>query len=98
MVGPGGALSESPAVTIIGVLQPENKDGSLQLLCIVMRNIRYSTNDSTPHSNASVKGTSTIRNPMPGPDDVLSFELPPITVPNATTTIPEQYSVRVRIR
>jgi hypothetical protein len=91
--------SAGPAnVEVTGMLQPENKEGSLQLLCIVMRNIRYSTNNSTPNSNASVKGTSTIRNPMPGPRDVLSFELPPITVPNTTATLPEQYSVRLRIR
>jgi hypothetical protein len=35
---------------------------------------------------------------MPGPDEVLSFELPPIRVPNSTTTLPDQYSVRLRIR
>ena len=32
------------------------------------------------------------------PDDVLSFELPPIRLPNGSGTVPEQYSVRVRIR
>jgi hypothetical protein len=29
---------------------------------------------------------------------VLSFELPSIKVPNSTATLPDQYSVRVRIR
>lgn len=35
---------------------------------------------------------------MPGPDDVLSFELPPIRVPNSGVTLPDQFAVRVRIR
>ena len=86
--------SAGPAnIQVSGVLRSVNEEGSVQLVCILARTIRYSTNDATRNASAGVTGTSTTRNPMPGPADVLSFELPSITVPNTTTTIPEQYSV-----
>jgi hypothetical protein len=91
--------SAGPAnIQVSGVLRSVNEEGAVQLVCILARTIRYSTNDATRNANASVTGTSTTRNPMPGPDEVLSFELPPVTVPNTTATVPEQYSVRLRIR
>jgi len=91
--------SAGPAnIQVSGVLRSVNEEGSVQLVCILARTIRYATNDATRNASASVTGTSTTRNPMPGPDDVLSFELPPITVPNTSATVPEQYSVRLRIR
>jgi hypothetical protein len=91
--------SAGPAnIQVSGVLRAVNEEGSVQLVCVLARTIRYATNDATRNASASVTGTSTTRNPMPGPDDVLSFELPPITVPNTTATAPEQYAVRLRIR
>ena len=84
--------SAGPAnIQVSGVLRSVNEEGSVQLVCILARTIRYATNDATRNASASVTGTSTTRSPMPGPDDVLSFELPPITVPNTTATVPEQY-------
>jgi hypothetical protein len=85
-------------IHVSGVLRSVNEKGSIELVCTLARTIRYSTNDATRNASASVTGTSTTRNPMPGPDEVLSFELPPVTVPNTTATVPEQYSVRLRIR
>jgi hypothetical protein len=91
--------SAGPAnVQVTGMLRAVNDEGTVQLVCTTTRTIRYSTSDATRTSNASVTGTSTIRNPMPGPNDVLSFELPPIHLSNTTTALPEQYSVRLRIR
>jgi hypothetical protein len=91
--------SAGPAnIQLSGVLRSVSEEGAVQLVCLMTRTIRYSTNDATRNSNGSVTGTSTIRNPMPGPDDVLSFELPPIPVANTATTVSEQYSVRLRIR
>jgi hypothetical protein len=43
-------------------------------------------------------GTSTTTNPMPGPDDVLSFEMPSIRLLNGGPALPDQFAIRVRIR
>ena len=42
-----------------------------------------------------VQGTSRTTNPMPGPDEVLSFEMPPIRLNGQEA--PDQFSVRVKI-
>jgi hypothetical protein len=44
------------------------------------------------------QGTSRITKPMPGPDDVLSFELPPLEAVSGRPAVPDQFAVRVRIR
>ena len=36
--------------------------------------------------------------PMPGPDDVLSFELPALSAGHGHSAIPDRFSIRVRIR
>ena len=41
-------------------------------------------------------GTSRIINRMPGPEEVLSFEMPPITL-DGQRAAPDQFSVRVKI-
>ncbi len=48
--------------------------------------------DSAPDSS----GTSRIINRMPGPEEVLSFEMPPITL-NGQQAAPDQLSVRLKI-
>jgi hypothetical protein len=85
-------------VQVSGNLRSVNEAGAVQLVCTTTRIIHYSASDPTLKSSATVTGTSTIRNPMPGPDEVLSFELPPIHLSNTTASLPEQYSVRLRIR
>jgi hypothetical protein len=67
-------------VQISGSVQVTNEQGLTELI--------FSASRKVPHSS----GSSTTRIPLPGPDEVLSFELPPIS------TLVEQYSVRVRIR
>jgi hypothetical protein len=42
-------------------------------------------------------GTSDTTSPMPGPAEVLSFEMPPVRVPNGGPEVPDRFSVRVRI-
>jgi hypothetical protein len=69
-----------------------------QLIFTTMRTVRYSSVGAGRDASSSASGSSTTSNAMPGPDEVLSFELPPIRVPHSTTTLPDQYSVRVRIR
>jgi hypothetical protein len=72
--------------------------GGSWLVFTTTRTVRYSSSGTTRDATSTSTGSSTTRNPMPGPDEVVSFELPPIRVPNSTTTVPDQYSVRVRIR
>ena len=88
---PGGLLT----VQISGSVQVTNERGPTELVFTASRNIRSQT--STPNRDAtSAVGRSTTRNPMPGPDEVLSFELPAIRTANVTVS--DQYSVRLRIR
>jgi hypothetical protein len=72
--------------------------GVKQMVFITMRNAKFSRiAGSVRDALTSVQGASTTTHPMPGPDEVLSFELPPLRLPNGPA-IPDQFSVRVRIR
>jgi hypothetical protein len=73
--------------------------GAPQLVFITMRRLKFApavggSRDTLP----STIGSSTTTNPMPGPDDVLSFELPPLPAANGQPAVPDQFSIRVRIR
>lgn len=85
-------------VQISGSVLISTERGPAELIFTASRNVRYAASTPTRDSTSTSSGTSTTRNLMPGPDDVLSFELPPIRLPNSTATVPDQYSVRVRIR
>jgi hypothetical protein len=85
-------------VQISGFLHVMNDGGVPSLVFQTMRSVQYSSGDPTHDATSTARGSSTTKNPMPGPDDVLSFELPPIRVPNSSVTVPDQYSVRLRIR
>lgn len=83
---------------VTGLLRVTTDDlGAQQLVFITTRSVRFGggTRD-TPLSTMS--GSSTTANPMPGPDDVLSFEMPSIRVPNGGPAVPDQFAIRVRIR
>jgi hypothetical protein len=43
-----------------------------------------------------VESSTKITMPMPGPTDVLSFELPPLTIPGGSV-LPDRLSIRVRL-
>ena len=45
---------------------------------------------------ADVQGIGRTTNPLPGPEEVLSFEMPPITL-NGRQAAPDQFSVRLKI-
>ena len=83
-------------VQINGSLQVTSERGSAELVFTAVRDVKYATSDS--NRDLTRTGSSTTRNPMPGPDEVLSFELPPIRMPNGNSTLSDQYSVRLRIR
>jgi hypothetical protein len=85
-------------VLIGGSLGEAVDEGSPQLVFTTIRTVRYSSTGPSRDATGSASGSSTTRNPMPGPGDVLSFEMPPIRIPNSSATVPEQYSIRVRIR
>ena len=69
-----------------------------QLIFTTTRTVRYSSVGPGRDATSTASGSSATTNPMPGPEEVLSFELPPIRVPNSSAAVPDQYSVRVRIR
>ena len=85
-------------VEIRGSLRVTADGGTPQLIFTTIRRVWYSSTGPNRDATSGASGVSTTRNAMPGPDDVLSFELPPIRVPNSSATLPDQYSVRVRIR
>jgi len=85
------------SVQIAGSLQVIAEGGPAELVFTTARTVRYATSGPTRDSNASSTGSSTTRSPLPGPEDVLSFELPPIRLRNGTA-LPDQYAVRVRLR
>lgn len=72
-------------------------DGRPTLFFSAGRRVAFSpsaqpTRDNAPTTEASTK-TSV---PMPGPDDVIAFELPPLRLPGGGT-LPEQLSIRIRV-
>jgi len=85
-------------VQIAGSMQVTTERGAAELIFSTTRTVRLVAGGPSRDTTSNTSGTSTTRNPMPAPGDVLSFELPPIRVPNSTATVPDQYSVRVRIR
>jgi hypothetical protein len=94
IVTPAGPVT----VHISGTLQLATDQSEPQLVFTTMRVVRSSSMGPNRDATGNMTGTSTTKNPMPAPGEVLSFELPPIRVPNSSTTVPEQYSVRLRIR
>ncbi len=50
---------------------------------------------AAPDSSHDIVGSSTVMNRLPGPDDVVSYELPPIQV--GSETLPDRFSIRVKI-
>jgi hypothetical protein len=91
---PGGPI----AVQIMGSMEMTTARGPSELVFTTQRTVRFGTGGPNRDAISTSSGSSTTRNPWPAADDVLSFELPPIRMPNSMATIPDQYSVRVRIR
>lgn len=93
---------ETPAgpvnVQISGMLSVPSDGSEPSFVFRTIRSLRFWSGDTTHDVTSTATGSSTTRNPMPGPDEVVSFELPPIRVPNSSATVPDLYSVRVRIR
>jgi hypothetical protein len=85
---------------VTGLLQIKTDEaGGRQLVFVTMRNAKFSSTAGTSRDPIpSVQGASTTTSPLPGPADVLSFEMPPLRLPNGGPAIPDQFSIRVRVR
>jgi hypothetical protein len=88
---PEGAVS----VQITGSFATTDGQAGPRLIFMTARRVSFG-----PVRGASTdeQGTSRVTKPMPGPDDVLSFELPPLDAVNNRPALPDQFAVRVRIR
>ena len=77
-----------------------DESGAQRLVFMTMRSVKFApTAGASRDTRPSTMGSSTTTNPMPGPDDVLSFELPLLPAPNGgPPAVPDQFSIRVRIR
>ena len=71
--------------------------GEEQLVFSTSRRVGVTAPGQAPRDSApDSSGTSRIINRMPGPEEVLSFEMPPITL-NGQQAAPDQLSVRLKI-
>ena len=70
-----------------------------RLVFVTNRRLSYSWTTAQPRDRSQeAEGVGRITRPMPGPDDVLSFELPALTAGHGHSAIPDRFSIRVRIR
>ena len=67
-----------------------------QFIFVTNRSVKYVSQRDQKTTPAS-EGTGRTVNAMPGPADVLSFELPPIPGPGGAAPLPNQLSVRVQV-
>jgi hypothetical protein len=92
---PQGALT----VLVIGsVAITNNPAGGRQLVFMTDRKVMFVPSnqpgrDQAPEDEGSTKLTS----PMPGPADVLSFEMPPLRLPNGGPAVGDHLAIRVRV-
>ena len=75
-----------------------DESGAQQLVFTTTRRVRFAPAAGARDTSPSTTGTNTTTRLMPGPDDVLSFEMPPVRVANGGPAVPDQFAVRVRIR
>ena len=75
--------------------------GTDQLVFVASRRATLTQSSGTSPRVVSVsndtQGTSRTTIALPGPDEVVAFELPPIRAANGWPPVPDQFSIRVRI-
>jgi hypothetical protein len=87
----------SGLVQVSGILRvTKSESGEEQLVFATSRTLTLSPSGMTRDKPARSFGSSTTTHPMPGPDDVLAFEMPEIQTSDGSR-IPDRFSVRVRI-
>jgi hypothetical protein len=63
------------------------------------RRLSFSSTTPQPRDRAhEAQGVGRIERAMPGPDEVLSFELPALGALRGHSAVPDRFSIRVRIR
>jgi hypothetical protein len=95
IVTPQGALT----VLVIGsVAIATDPTGGRQFVFTTDRKIMFIPSNRPSRDQAPEdEGSTKITTPMPGPDDVLSFEMPPLRLPNGSPAVADQFAIRVRI-
>ena len=91
--GPDGPATVQ--VTGSFMVRTNAESGDQQLIFVTNRRVTRGTGQ--PRDAADQAGTSRIVNKMPGPDDVLSFEMPALQAINGRPALPDRFSLRVRI-
>jgi hypothetical protein len=70
-----------------------------RLIFVISRRLSYPWAGAQPRDRPQAGGNSgRIVRQMPGPDDVLSFELPGLDAGNGHSAVSDRFSLRVRIR
>jgi hypothetical protein len=89
----------SVGVQVTGSFSIQGGGGGDRLIFLINRRLSYSWGGAEPRDRSQEGGSSgRIMRQMPGPDDVLSFELPELDAANGHPAIPDRFSIRVRIR
>jgi hypothetical protein len=89
----------SVGVQITGSFAIQGGPPGDRLVFMTSRRLSYSSTTAQPRDRAQeAEGAGRIVQPMPGPDDVLSFELPALGAGHGHSAIPDRFSIRVRIR
>ena len=86
-------------VQVTGSFSIQGGGSGDRLIFVIDRRLSYAGTAAQPRDRSREAGRSgRITRPMPGPDDVLSFELPALEAGIGHSAIPDQFSIRVRIR
>ena len=86
-------------VQVTGSFSIEGSGSGDHLTFVINRRLSRSLPGGQPWDRSQENGGSArIRRQMPGPDDVLSFELPEVDAANGRSAVPGRFSLRVRIR
>jgi hypothetical protein len=90
------AAAGASTVQIAGSLLVVVANGSEERLVFrTTRRVTPPTTENAPDPSRARFGSSLVVNRLPGPDDVLSFEMPPIQV--GSETLPDRFSIRLKV-
>ena len=86
-------------VQITGSFATQSGPSGDRLVFQTGRRLSYSATTAQPRDRVQeAEGVGRIVRPMPGPDEVLSFELPALGALRGHSAVPDRFSIRVRIR
>ena len=84
---------------LCGYVIAAGESGDQQLAFSTSRKVTFVPAGGNATVNApETSGRSETRIPMPGPTEVLSFEMPPLHAPAGGPTLPDRLSVRLRLK